>query len=175
MKKLLREHAEPVIILSALCVLSFVMWHADGCSLLKSAQSAPANQTITEVIASAGAAANTAAQMYQSGQIPQTATARTAINDLGNAYNDAKTAYLAVLTAETTYQAAVNTQLTACAPTSSTAKTGTNVGSATTCQTATVHATSQKAELDSANATLSSKVSALTAKVTAVKALTPAK
>jgi hypothetical protein len=147
-----------------------------GCSLLNTAQSAPVNKTITEVIADAGVAATTAEQMYQSGQIPQTAAARTAINDLGNAYNDAKTAYIAVLTAETTYQAAVNSQLLACAP-PSTAPNGTiaSTGSSATCTNATAHATATKVTLDNSNAALQTKVSMLTAKISAVKVFTAAK
>lgn len=141
-----------------------------GCSLFQTAQSGPANETITEVIADAGAAANAAEAQYNSGAISQTSTNRSVINDLGAAYNDAKTAYLAVLTAETEYQAAVNTQLTSCAPAAGSSATT----SGPTCTAATSNVTSKQTALTGANATLSAKVSVLTAKITAVKALSAA-
>lgn len=145
-----------------------------GCSLVKTAQSAPAQETLTEVIADAGTAALTAEQMYQAGTIPQSAAARTAINDLGNAYNDAKAAYVAVLTAETVYQAAVNSQLQACAPPSTGTGPTAATGSAATCTNATAHATAQKVIMDSSTAALTTKVGALTAKINAVKVYTTA-
>jgi hypothetical protein len=146
-----------------------------GCSLLKTAQSAPVNQTITTAIAEAGTVANQAEQMYTTGQIPQTAAIRTAINDLGNAYNDARAAYGTVLTAEITYQASVNTQLTACAPAASAATGAPTTISPNSCANATTHATAEKVFLDNASATLNGKLSVLTAKVSAVKTYTTPK
>jgi hypothetical protein len=103
-----------------------------------------------------------AEQQYQAGTSPQTQTARTAINDLGNAYNQAKLVYLQVLSAETAFRDATQAQLQACMPAST---------NASACQSATATANTDKLALDTANATLSSSVNVLVSKTTAVKAI----
>ncbi len=155
-----------MIVLGAAC-LSVLQ----GCSALKAVSSAPANETITEVIADAGTVAITAQQMYVAGSIPQTAAVRTAINDLGNAYNAAKSAYQVVLTAEIAYNAAATAQLSACTPPA-----GALAGAtAAACTTATANATSAQTQMSAAQAQLSTQVSALVSKTTAVKAITTPK
>ena len=157
-----------------------VLWFAvsiwlGGCSVLNTAQSAPANQTMTEIIADAGAAATSAEQQYQAGTIPQNEYSRAAINDLGNAYNDARAAYTAVLTAEIQYHAAVNTQLASCAPpaVSSSGATTAQPKTGPSCTDATAHATQSQTTLNNANFALSQHVSVLTSKISVVKALQP--
>lgn len=141
-----------------------------GCSALKTATSAPVNETITEVIADAGTVAIQAEQMYTAGSIPQTVADRTAINDLGTAYNDAKAAYSAVLTAEAAYNAAQTAQVTACAPPSTSTQ-----SNAAACTTATQSAAGTQATLTTAQAALSTQVSALVTKTSAVKTITTPK
>jgi hypothetical protein len=128
---------------------------------------ATVNRDITEVIAGAGGAANQAEQEYQSGKIAQTTTARKAINDLGEAYNQARTAYLTVLTAESVYQGALQTQLSACAPASSG-----NTAPSTVCSTATTNANSAAAQLQADQAALNAKVSNLANQTQSVQAIT---
>jgi|HubBroStandDraft_6_1064221.scaffolds.fasta_scaffold41034_4 hypothetical protein len=141
-----------------------------GCAAGKY-NAAQVNQTVTTVIADAGTVAISAEQSYQSGKIPQTAAARTAINDLGAAYNDAKTVYLAVLTAEATYNGSQLAQVTQCQPASSQ---GGVVPDPAKCAAATQAATAAKSSLDAAQANLTTSLNALTAKTAAVKALSAA-
>jgi len=138
-----------------------------GCAAANTA-SAPANQTITQIIAGAGAAASSAQAQYQGGQIPQTLAARTAINTLGAAYNDARAAFLVVLNAEAAYTQAQNAQIAICAPGTSPAAVN---GLPITCASATASVATAQAALASANATLTTKANALSAATSAVKAL----
>jgi hypothetical protein len=144
-----------------------------GCAALKSAQSAPVNQTITTVIADAGTAAITAEAMYNAGTIPQNSTTRSAINDLGAAYNDARLAYQTVLQAEAVYKAAVVTQLAACSPPPSAAVIPASLSG--NCTAATTQANAAKVASDTSSANLSSKISVMVSKTSAVKALTAGK
>lgn len=131
---------------------------------------AKANQTVTTVIADAGTVAIQAEQDYQSGRIPQTSSARTAINDLGDAYNQAKGVYSALLFAEAGYNSSTLAQVTLCQPASTQ---GGVVPDPAKCQGATQTASAAKAAVDAAQLKLSASLDALTAKTTAVKALSP--
>lgn len=155
------------IVFITLLFLLLASW-IGGCSLVNTAQSAPANETLTQIIADAGAAANSAEQQYQAGTIPQNEYSRKAINDLGTAYNDAKAAYSAMLVAEIQYHAAINTQLASCAPAG-----GTPAKKGPTCADATANANTNQTLLNNANHTLNLQVSTLTGKITAVRALQP--
>lgn len=143
-----------------------------GCAAQNPAQPtvATVNQDITQGLAGAIAAANTAEQLYNAGQIPQTAAARTAINTLGESYNDARAAYLI-------YLGAVSQQVAACQPavTSTTSAGSTSTpaasasalainGQAVTCASATTGVTN-------ASAALQAKVNAMTTATSAVTAL----
>ena len=161
--------AMPVMALLFTLGVASLAVNLGGCSAITGTKAAPVNQTVTTVIADAGTVAIQAEQMYQAGQIPQTATARTAINDLGAAYNDARAAWLAVLQAESVYRATVNTQLAACAPASATG------GGADACKTATAQASTAKVASDTANAALSTKISVMVSKTATVKAITTPK
>jgi hypothetical protein len=161
-KKIIAKHGAILLVLAGALALG-------GCAVLQKAQSAPVNKTITEVIADAGAVANSAEQMYNAGTIPQTAGARTAINDLGNAYNLAKDAWVMVLKAESAYNAAVAAQLSACAPTSS------GAANTTGCTAATTNAKTAKTNSDAKTVALQTQVSVLVAKTSNVKALAGAK
>ena len=139
-----------------------------GCAASNLPKAAQVNQTITQVIADAGTVAILAEQQYQAGTIPQTAAARTAINDLGAAYEDAKQVYSAVLTAERVLTSATTTQLAACSP-----ATANGVAqSAVNCQQATTAATAAKTAADATQANLTASVNALVTKTAAVKAIT---
>lgn len=129
---------------------------------------ANANRDLTIGIASAGAAANAAEQEYQSGQIPQTPANRNAINTLGNAYNDARAAFLVVLTAESVYRGTQNMQIAACAPGVINLQIN---GAPATCATATANATKAQAQLAADNAALTAKVAAMGTQTTQVNAL----
>jgi hypothetical protein len=140
------------------------------------------NQDITQAIAGAGAAANTAEQEYTAGTITQTAANANAINVLGAAYNDARAAYLVYLNA-------VSLEAAACQPATTTAADGgvtaipapgatpagttsitpsgaglTVNGQAVTCASATASATS-------ANAAVQAKLVTLTGATATVQAL----
>lgn len=174
----------------AICalVLFVLILSLSGCAAMnaKAPTTASVNQSITTVIADAGAVANQAEQEYQSGQIPQTPAVRTAINDLGTAYNDARAAYVVELLATQAYQSAEVKQIAACAPPPSPAATtpaGTGVVptpavASTTpatpsaqCQTLTVAANARKVSATNASTQLNQKISALTSKTSAVKSL----
>jgi len=156
------------IVLSAM-IASFLL---GGCAASKVATPASVNQTITTVIADAGTVAISAEQQYQAGSIPQNETTRTAINDLGNAYEQAKKVYLQLLATETAFQQAQQAQLTACMPNASPAGATSSVAS---CQAATSAATQAKVALDTSNSSLSTSVNTLVSKTNAVKALTSSK
>jgi hypothetical protein len=141
-----------------------------GCAA-RNVTAAQANQTVTMVIADAGTVAIAAEQQYQAGKIPQNVSTRTAINDLGIAYNDAKGVYLALLTAEATYNGNQLAQVTACQPASTQ---GGVVPDPAKCTAATQNATAAKAAADAAQITLTTSLNALSAKTAAVKAITPA-
>lgn len=141
-----------------------------GCAA-RNVTAGSANQTVTTVIADAGTVAISAEQSYQSGKIPQTAAARTAINDLGEAYNDAKAIYTALLTAEAAYNGNQLAQVTACQPASTQ---GGIVPDPAKCAAATQAATTAKAVADAAQGNLTTSLNALSAKTAAVKAITPA-
>lgn len=128
---------------------------------------ATANRDITSVIAGAGAAANQAEQAYQNKTISQTTGARTTINNLGAAYEQARAAYLAVLEAEQIYRNAENMQLTSCVPSLAAA----SAGSASNCATITQSASAAQTKLQAAEAALNAKITALAVQTKAVKAL----
>ena len=131
---------------------------------------ATAHQDITVGIASAGAAADAAEKEYQSGQIPQTDANRKAINALGNAYNEARSAFLVVLTAESVYRGAEAVQIAACAPGASATALQVN-GAPATGPAATANVAGAQKQLDSANATLAAKVAAMGTQTAQVQAL----
>jgi len=141
-----------------------------GCAA-RTVTAGAANQTVTMVIADAGTVAISAEQQYQSGKIPQTAAARTAINDLGAAYNDAKRVYTMLLTAEAAYNGNQLAQVTACQPASTQ---GGVVPDPARCAAATQAATTAKAAADAAQVNLTTSLNALSAKTAAVKAITTA-
>lgn len=159
-----------VAVLFFLLVAAAVTFVLTGCAAGKY-NAAQVNQTVTMVIADAGTVAISAEQSYQSGKIPQTAAARTAINDLGAAYNDAKGVYLALLTAEATYNGNQIAQVTACQPASTQ---GGVVPDPAKCAAATQSATAAKVSLDAAQAKLTTSLNALSTKTAAVKAISPA-
>ena len=136
------------------------------------------HKTITTVIADAGTIAITAKQQYQAGTLPQTDTVRVAINDLGNAYNQARQTWLQVLSAEKAFQDAQQAQLIACSPSSTrglqvqTPNPETIPNALAACQAATATANADKVALDAANTSLSSSVNVLVTKTSSVKALT---
>ena len=138
-----------------------------GCAAGKYS-AARANQTVTTVIADAGTVAISAEQAYQSGKIPQTPAARTAINDLGNAYEEAKRLFSLALLAEGAYNASESAQISACQPATSQ---GGVVSDPAACKSATQAATNAKASVDAAQSNLSASLNALTTKTAAVKAL----
>src|SRR5260370_40905453 len=72
---------------------------------------ATVNRDVTTVIAGAGAAANQAEAEYNSKAIAQTPTNRNAINTLGEAYNQARNAFITVLNAESADRGAEQLQL----------------------------------------------------------------
>lgn len=133
-----------------------------GCAAQKPITQATVHQTITTAIADAGTVAILAEQQYQSGTIPQTATNRTLINDLGNAYNKAKDIYSDVLAAEAAANSATQAQLAACTPSSA---------NATSCISATQSASTAQATLTQKNSTLETTVNALVTKTSSVKAI----
>lgn len=143
-----------------------------GCGAMKPPKPGSVNQNITVAIADAGTVANQAELMYQAKQIPQTDAVRTAINDLGAAYNEARAAYLVLLTAETVYQATQNQQLIACTPTGDGKAPASGPAS---CSDAAQKAASAKTQLDSAQTALNGKVSAMVTQTSAVKAITAQK
>jgi hypothetical protein len=133
-----------------------------GCSAQKPITAATVNQTITTAIADAGTVAILAEQQYQAGTIPQTATNRTLINDLGNAYNQAKTVYQQVLSAEAAANGATQAQIAACAPAAV---------NSTACGQATQAAQVAAASVTQQNATLQNTVNALVTQTSSVKAI----
>jgi hypothetical protein len=153
----------------AVMLMMVTIFLVNGCAVLKGT-AAPVNETITEVIADADTVAIQAEQMYQAGTIPQTTAARTAINDLGGAYNDAKVAFSLVLTAQAAYNGAQAAQVTACAPPSTSTQ-----ANAAECTAATATAAARQATLTAAQSALSTQVSALVTKTTAVKVFTTPK
>ena len=128
----------------------------------KTITAATANKSVSQVIADAGILAITAEQQYQAGTIPQTPAARSAINDLGSAYNQARQLFSAVLYAQATTNGATTTQLAACAP----------GGTAAACTDATAKVTAAQTVLNTSQAQLTVGIGALTAKTAAVKGLT---
>lgn len=154
----------PILVTVLFFVLAFVF---TGCAAGKY-NAAKVNQTVTMVIADAGTVAISAEQAYQSGKIPQTTAARTAINDLGSAYEDAKRLFSLALLAEGAYNQSESAQLAACQPATSQ---GGVVSDPANCKAATQAATSAKSSLDTAQANLSASLNALTTKTAAVKAL----
>jgi hypothetical protein len=138
-------------------------WSLGGCGAKNPPTAGSVHKTITTVIADAGTVAISAEQQYKAGSIPQTETTRTAINDLGNAYEFAKRVYLRVLAAETTFQHAQQAQLAACAPAATTTD---------PCKAATAAVQQDQLALDSADATLSTSINTLVSKTSAVKTLT---
>lgn len=136
-----------------------------GCA---AATPANAHQTVTEIVAGAGAAANTAEAQYASGAIAQTPANRTAINALGAAYNDARAAFLVVLRAEGTYTQALNAQIGVCAP--GAPPTSIN-GQPLTCAAASASVTAAQTALATANSALTAKTSALSTATVAVNAI----
>lgn len=168
----------------AICALFLfvLILSLSGCAArsAKAPTTASINQTITTAIADAGAVANQAEQEYQAGQLPQTAVVRTAINDLGTAYNDAKAAYVVELQATAAYEDGQMQQIAACAPAQSglaptpvaaTAPSTPSTAPSAKCQSLTVTANARKVAADNAQTQLNQKVSALTAKTSAVKAI----
>jgi hypothetical protein len=151
---------------SVLCiVLALAMVALFGCAALRKPTAGHINKTVTTVIADAGAAAQQAEALYQAGTIAQTKPHRTAINELVTAYNDAKTAYTLLLTAEQAYQGAANTQLASCSPAAG------KPASGPTCAAATATAATAKKELDVTQGAFASQVSTLQAKTAAVTSL----
>ena len=135
---------------------------------------AKVNRDITTGIASAGAAADKAEEMYQTQQIPQTEKNRYAINALGNAYNEAREAWLLVLTAESVYRGSQQIQMSACAPGVKATNMHVN-GAAATCEGATANVAKAKEVLATQNAALTAKVSAMSSATAAVTALSKGK
>lgn len=126
------------------------------------------NKSVTTVIADAGTVAIAAEQAYQSGKIPQTAAARTVINDLGGAYEEAKRLFSLALLAEGGYNASQSAQIQACQPASAQ---GGVVSDPANCKAATKAATNARSSLDTAQSNLGASLNALTSKTAAVKAL----
>jgi len=137
-----------------------------GCAVTNPPSAATVHKTVTTVIADAGTVAIQAEQQYQAGTIPQTAEARNAINDLGNAYNQARQVWQQVLSAESAFRDATTAQLQACAPAT------TSPSATAACQSATATANADKVSLDAANASLSTSLNTLTTKTNSVKAIT---
>lgn len=181
----------------AICalVLFGLILSLSGCAArnAKAPTTASVNQSITTAIADAGAVANQAKQEYESGQLPQTAAVRTAINDLGTAYNDASAAYVEELRARAAFQSAQIQQIAACKPSTTPVATPPANGVTPTppagnatlaapaapsadCQSLTVTANATKLAATNASTQLSQKISALTTKTSTVKAIaTPKK
>jgi len=128
---------------------------------------ATVNRDVTTVIAGAGAAANQAEAEYNSKAIAQTPTNRNAINTLGEAYNQARNAFITVLNAESAYRGAEQLQLIGCSPASVAPANPPQVNCAQTTQ----NAQSAAVQLQSANAALNSAVANLSNQTKAVQAL----
>jgi len=142
------------------CLVLFFTGSA-GCAK-KPITAASVHQTITEAIADAGTVAILAEQQYQAGTIPQTATNRTLINDLGNAYNKAKDVYQDVLQAEAASRSASLRQLSACTPAAA---------NSDACSQATKTAQVTQADVTAKNATLTNSVNALVTQTSSVKVI----
>ena len=147
---------------AVLIVFLAIVSLAAGCMAYKSST---VNLDITSVIAGAGAAANQAEQAYQAKTIAQTPTARNTINNLGAAYEQARTAYIAMLTAEESYQAAEKTQLNVCSPPPA------NIAYANSCPPATQATNSALTKFESAQRALNSTIANLANQTKAVQAL----
>jgi hypothetical protein len=128
---------------------------------------ATVNRDVTSVIAGAGAAANQAEQEYQNKVIAQTPAARTAINTLGEAYNQTRNAFIAVLNAESVYRGAEQLQLIACSP----ATVAPANPPAVNCAQTTQNVSNAQAQVQAAQADLSSKIANLANQTKAVQAL----
>jgi hypothetical protein len=143
-----------------------------GCA---AATTTSVNRDITTGIADAGVTAITAEQEYQAGTIPQTPTARTVINDLGDSYNQAKAAWLLVLNAENAYRTAQNQQIAACTPVTS-GSVAANPGSApiatANCTAATKSATAAQAQVTQTQTALNTTVATMSTQTASVKAIT---
>ncbi len=139
-----------------------------GCAAQKPVTVGQVNKSVTTVIADAGTVAISAEQAYQAGKIPQTAAARTAINDLGGAYEEAKRLFSLALIAEGGYNVSTSTQIQACQPASSQ---GGVVPDPAACKAATQAAGTARSSVDAAQANLAASLQALTTKTAAVKAL----
>jgi hypothetical protein len=134
-----------------------------GCSAQKPITAASVHQTITTAIADAGTVAILAEQQYQAGTIPQTATNRTLINDLGNAYNKAKDVFQDVLSAEAAARSTTQMQINACTPAAA---------NSAACDQATKNAQVATANAAAAQTTLTNTVNALVTQTSSVKAIT---
>lgn len=129
---------------------------------------ATVNRDVTTVIAGAGAAANQAATEYNNKTIAQTPTARNAINTLGAAYEEARAAFVTVLSAQAAYQAAEQVQLQACTPANVAGSTGAGGGN---CAATTQTATAAQAKLTAAESDLNNALANLSNQTKAVQAL----
>jgi hypothetical protein len=149
-------------------VLLFSLVLFTGCAAQKPVTIGQVNKSVTTVIADAGTVAISAEQAYQAGKIPQSAGARTAINDLGAGYEEAKRLFSLLLITEAAYNAKESAQIQACQPASSQ---GGVVSDPANCKASTQVATTAKSAVDTAQANLSASLQALTSKTAAVKAL----
>lgn len=149
--------------LAAVMAVSAFMFN--GCAASNLTGPAKTHQQITLLIADDCTLANQAKLQYTAGKIPQTETARTAINDAGAACEQAKFAFMLVLTAEQQYRVAQAVQVTNCTP-----QTGLPVETPA-CEASAKNTDAAKLKVDNANADLDTKLSTMTAKAAVVKPL----
>jgi len=141
-----------------------------GCAASNLSKPAQVNKTVTTIIADDCTIAVQAKALYEAEKIPQTDAARTAINAAGAACEEAKTAFIAALSAESTYRNAELTQVASCTPQQGMPD---NVDLIPGCKTAAAAAATAKQKMDNASADLSSKISTLTTKAGAAHSLVP--
>lgn len=153
---------KPRKLFSSIATLLLFFCGIAGCAAQKPITQASVNQTITTAIADAGTVAILAEQQYQAGTIPQTATNRTLINDLGSAYNQAKDVYQDVLRAEALANSATQIQINACTPA---------VANSAACSQATKSAQVAQADVSQKNATLQNTVNSLVTQTSSVKVI----
>lgn len=156
-----RASGAVLALLGTLCLVGAIL---TGCA---AKTAATVNRDVTTAIAGAGAAANQAEQEYQNKTIAQTPAARNTINTLGEAYNQARNAFITVLNAESVYRGAEQLQLVACSP-----KTVAPANPpAVDCTQTTQNVAKAQTDLQAAQSDLNAKISSLAAQTKAVQAL----
>ncbi len=162
-----KPHMRILIVVAALCALFA------GCAASNLTGIAKVNQQITLTLSDACTIANQAKAAYEAQSIPQTATARTIINDAGVACEQGKLAFNLTLQAEIAYSNAEIAQVSACSPQVGASASGTPPAQQPACLQANQTVTSTKGSLDAATANLDAKLNDMAVKSNAARAITP--